>query len=202
MIKWGTPTGLYSSQTPLVLGLRSALEKLFQNLQISAYSFVGDSDSSPEFTHLGQWAKVVVEGQSVGFIGSVHPRKLDGEKVRVPVAIAEIDLQAVLKGQPRPLKFKALAKFQPVERDYAFVMESSKQVGDLIKEAKKSAGAQLKELTVFDIYEGEKLPKGQKSVAFKAIFQDSNSVLTDEMIQQLGEKIIEAAKRSVNAVLR
>jgi phenylalanyl-tRNA synthetase beta chain len=201
LIKWGQQSGLYASHTPLVLSLRSTLEKLFQNLQISAFSFVTEAEA-PEFLHLGQWAKVVVEGQAVGYIGSAHPRKLDDEKIRVPVAIAEVDLQAVLKGQPRPLKFKSLAKFQPVERDYAFVMESSKPVGDLIKEAKKAAGAQLKELTVFDVYEGDKLPQGQKSVALKAVFQDMNTVLTDEMIQQLSQKIIDSAKKAVNAVLR
>ncbi|MCC2678163.1 MAG: phenylalanyl-tRNA synthetase beta chain [Pseudobdellovibrio sp.] len=201
LIKWGTPSGLYGVQTPLVLQLRSTLEKLFQNLQISAYSFVSEG-AAPEFLHLGQWAKVVVEGQTVGVIGAVHPGILNEEKVRVPVAVAELDLQAVLKGQPRPLKFKSLAKFQPVERDYAFVMESSKHVGDLIKEAKKAAGGTLKELTVFDVYEGDKLPQGQKSVALKAVFQDMNAALSDEIIQQLSSKIIEAAKKSVNAVLR
>ena len=71
-----------------------------------------------------------------------------------------------------------------------------------LKEAKKAVGAQLKDLTVFDIYEGDKLPSGQKSVAVKAVFQDGVNVLTDEMIQQFSQKIMDAAKKSVNAVLR
>jgi phenylalanyl-tRNA synthetase beta chain len=144
----------------------------------------------------------VVEGQNVGYIGTVHPRLLSDEKIRVPMAIAELDLNQILKGQPRPVKFKSLSKFQPVERDFAFVMESSKQVGDLLKEAKKACGASVRDLHVFDIYEGDKLPAGQKSVAVRVVFQASNEALTEENLQQLSQKVVEAAKKSVNAQLR
>jgi phenylalanyl-tRNA synthetase beta chain len=120
----------------------------------------------------------------------------------VPVALGEINLDSVLNGQPRPVKFKSLSKFQPVERDFAFVMESSKAIGDLIKEAKKSCGAVLKEMTVFDIYEGDKLPQGQKSVAVRAIFQNQDAALADADLQALSQKVIDAAAKSVKAVLR
>ena len=200
-VSWGENTGIHSSAAPLVLNLRSTLEKLFQNLQISAYSFV-TAPNAPSFLHLGQWAQVVVEGQNVGYIGSVHPRLLSDDKVRVPMAIAELDLNQILKGQPRPVKFKSLSKFQPVERDFAFVMESAKHVGDLLKEAKKACGASVRDLHVFDIYEGDKLPAGQKSVAVRAVFQGANEALTEENLQQLSQKVVEAAKKAVNAQLR
>jgi phenylalanyl-tRNA synthetase beta chain len=200
-VSWGENTGIHSSTAPLVLTLRSTLEKLFQSLQISAYSFV-TAPNAPSFLHLGQWAQVVVEGQNVGYIGTVHPRLLSDEKIRFPMAIAELDLNQILKGQPRPVKFKALSKFQPVERDFAFVMESSKQVGDLLKEAKKACGASVRDLHVFDIYEGDKLPAGQKSVAVRAVFQGSNEALTEENLQQLSQKVVDAAKKAVNAQLR
>lgn len=201
IITWGNQLGLYSSQAPLVYSLRSSVEKLLQSLNITAYSFV-TSAQAPSFLHIGQWAQLVVEGQSVGYIGAVHPRLLDQEKVRVPVVVAELNLQQILKGQPRPLKFKSLSKFQPVERDFAFVMSTEKVIGDLLKEAKKSCGALLKDLSVFDIYEGDKLPQGQKSVALRAQFQGQDVALTDADIQQVSQKLIDAAKKSVAAELR
>jgi phenylalanyl-tRNA synthetase beta chain len=200
-VKWGQEIGLHSAQAPLVMQLRTSLEKWFQSMQISAYSFVTNGNS-PEFLHLGQWAQVVVEGKSVGFIGTAHPRLLADEKVRVPVAFAEIDLDVVLKGQPRPQKFKSLSKLQPIERDFAFVMESSQVVGDLLKEAKKAGGAAISSLNVFDIYEGDKLPQGQKSVALRVLFQGQNEALSEAELQQLSQKIVEAAQKSVNAQLR
>jgi phenylalanyl-tRNA synthetase beta chain len=201
LVSWGENTGIHASSAALVLNLRSTLEKLFQSLQISAYSFV-TAPNAPSFLHLGQWAQVVVEGQNVGYIGTVHPRLLSDEKIRVPMALAELDLNQILKGQPRPVKFKSLSRFQPVERDFAFVMESSKNVGDLLKEAKKACGAQVRDLHVFDIYEGDKLPAGQKSVAVRAVFQGATEALTEENLQQLSQKVVDAAKKAVNAQLR
>lgn len=201
LIGWGDAVGLYASAAAQVYSLKSAVEKLFQSLQITAYSFV-NAAKPPGFLHLGQWGQVIVEGQAVGFIGSLHPRLLDDEKIRFSMAIAELDLDRILRGQPRPVKFKSLSKFQPVERDFAFVMEAARAVGDLLKEAKKACGASLRDLVVFDVYEGDKLAAGQKSVAIRAHFQNNEAQLTEVEIQNLSQKLIEAAKKSVQASLR
>lgn len=200
-ILWGEPTGLFANSAPPVLQLRNSLEKLFQSLQISAFSFI-TSDTAPGFLHLGQWACVIVEGQAVGFVGSLHPRIAEEEKIRVPVALFEIDMQQVLKGQPRPLKFKSVSKFQPIERDFAFVMAADKAVGELLKEAKKACGSALKDCVVFDIYEGDKLSPGVKSVALRAYFQGHESALLEADLQNLSQKFIESAQKSVQASLR
>ncbi len=202
LIKWGSTVGIYADSTPPVYNIKSAIEQWLQSLQITAYSFVSSARLAPAFLHLGQWAQIIVEGQAVGFVGSMHPRCLNDEKVRVPVAMAELDLLRILKGQPRPVKFKILSKFQLIERDFAFVMESQKAIGDLFREVKKACGTKLKELTVFDIYEGDKLPVGQKSVAIRANFQGHEAALTEVEIQQLCQKLIDAAKKAVNAALR
>ncbi len=127
---------------------------------------------------------------------------LDSEKIRFGMAIAELDLQQVLKGQPRPAKFKSLSKLQPALRDFAFVMDSGRAIGDLLKEAKKACGSVLKDVTVFDIYEGEKLPVGQKSVALRASFQVTDTALTEIELVELSQKLILSANKSVGAVLR
>lgn len=203
LISWGENFGVFASQAPQIYTVKAALEKLFQSLQITAYTFVQNAGANaPEFVHLGQFAVVMVQGQNVGYIGTAHPGWLNGEKIRVPVALAEVDLGAILNGQPRPVKFKSLSKFQPVERDFAFVMESLKAIGDLTKEVKKACGSSLREMIVFDIYEGDKLPQGQKSVAVRAVFQNQDAALTDADLQSLSQKVIDAAQKSVKAVLR
>lgn len=201
LIQWGEPLGIYRTVAPLVFQLRSAVEKLLQQFQITTYSFM-PIENPPPFLHLGQCAAVVVEGQTVGFVGSVHPAWLQDEKVRAPVVMAELDLQTLMKGQPRPTKFKSLSKFQPAERDFAFVMASQKPIGDLIKEAKKACGAVAKDFIVFDIYEGDKLPVGQKSVALRVIFQGQEVALSEVELQTLSQKVIESAQKSVQASLR
>lgn len=198
---WGEDFGLYSKNYPLVFKLKSTLESLLQNLQISAYTVAPNGDV-PAYLHKGQWASIVCEGKAVGYIGTVHPVILADEKIRVPVAIAEINLDMLLAGQPRPTKFKSVSPFQPVERDFAFVMASEKMVGDLTKEVKKSVGANLQSMTVFDVYEGDKMPAGQKSVALRVRLHALDQALTEAAITEITQKVVTAAQKSVGANLR
>ncbi|AZZ36546.1 phenylalanine--tRNA ligase subunit beta [Bdellovibrio sp. qaytius] len=198
---WGEDFGLYSKNYPLVYKLKSTIESLLQNLQISAYTVAPNGDA-PSYLHKGQWASLVCEGKAVGYIGTVHPVILADDKIRVPVAIAEINLDYLLAGQPRPTKFKPVSGFQPVDRDFAFVMGSDKMVGDLTKEVKKSVGVNLQSMTVFDVYEGDKMPVGQKSVALRVRLHSHDVALTEAAITEITQKVVAAAQKSVGANLR
>ncbi|OFZ29767.1 MAG: phenylalanine--tRNA ligase subunit beta [Bdellovibrionales bacterium RIFCSPHIGHO2_01_FULL_40_29] len=201
LISWGDPIGVFKTTAPHLFQVKAAVEKLLQAYQINSFTWLQSTDA-PAFLHRGQFASLVVEGKNIGFVGSVHPGWLNQKKIRCDVAVAEIDLQQLLVGQPRPRKFKSLSSFQPVERDFAFVMDSGKPVGDLIKEIKKAAGANLKQIHVFDIYEGDKLPHGKKSVALKVELHSFTTPLSESEIQNLSQKVIEGAQKSLGATLR
>lgn len=201
LISWGDEIGLFKNPAPHLYQVKACVEKLLQNYQISSFTWQ-QSGKAPAFLHTGQFATLIVEGKNVGFIGSVHPGFLSQKKIRCNVAVAEIDLQQLLQGQPRPKKFKSLSNFQPVERDFAFVMDTKTAVGDLIKEVKKVTAANLKQIHVFDIYEGDKLPAGKKSVALKVEFQSFEAQLGEPEILSLTQKIIEQAQKALGASLR
>lgn len=205
LISWGKPVGLYVNNAPNLLSIKGAIEKVLASYQISSYSWLS-KEAAPDFLHQGQWATLHIEGKNVGFIGTLHPALLAEEKIRGDVAIGEINLtkilEDILKNQHRPRKFKSLSHFQPVERDFAFVFSKDKPVGDLLKEVKKAVGNNLKEISVFDIYSGDKLPLGQQSVALKVVFQNMEQPLGEAEIQLLTQKIIENANKSVGATLR
>ena len=201
IISWGDDIGLFKNKAPLVFQVKAAVEKLLQHYQINTYSWV-QSIKAPSFIHTGQFASLVVEGKNIGFVGSLHPGWLAHKKIRSDAAVAEIDLQQLLQGQPRPKKFKTLSGFQPIERDFAFVLDTKIAVGDLIKEVKKVVASNLKQIHVFDIYEGEKLAAGKKSVALKVEFQSFDSQLGEAEIQNLTTKIIDQAQKALGANLR
>src|SRR5206468_2195708 len=92
------------------------------------------TSGTPTLVHPSQAASVFVEGRNVGFIASVHPKWSSDEKVRIPVAIGEIDLRALSRGQPRTVKFKSVAKFPAVERDLAFVLPKTMLASDVAAE--------------------------------------------------------------------
>lgn len=205
MSAWGQPAGLWqNSQTPIVLELKTAMENLLKSLQISSYQWIQikNKSESPAFLHPGQCAYLKVEGKNIGFIGSLHPNLLAGEKIRVAAAIAEIDLDLLLKNQPRNYRVDSISKFPKIERDLAFVMPKNLAVGDVLVEIKKQGAPLINKVQVFDLYEGEKLEIGKKSVTFKLVFQDKKDTLRDEVVNQMTEKILKNLQEKFSIDLR
>lgn len=206
MALWGQESNLWSKslQYPLVFELKAAVEALLKVLNISSYTWVvpGDKAEVPEFLHQGQYAQLLVEGKKVGFIGTVHPVLLDEAKIRVPCALGEFDLDVLYKGQPRPYRIQSVSKFPVVERDFAFVMPQELKVGDVLKDIRKSAGALLINVDVFDLYAGEKMEAGKKSVAIRIWLQDKNATLQEAQIADVTNKVLASLKKNFDLAVR
>ncbi len=203
---WGQVQNLWTQtqKHPLIFEVKSSVEQWLKQQNISAFSWVTPQDRSliPNFCHLGQFAELVVEGQKVGYLSTLHPSLRDENKIRESVVLAEINLDVLYKGQPRPNRFGSLSQYPSVERDFAFVMKKSVRVDEVMKAMKKIAGALLVKTEVFDLYEGEKLMLGQKSVAFRLTFQDQNATLQDKTISDLQQKLVEGLENQLGLSLR
>lgn len=205
MALWGRSQNLWNKSLdyPVVFELKAAVEVLLKTLNISAFTWVTvKSDEVPEFLHQGQFAQLLVEGKKVGFIGTLHPTLLDENKIRVPAALAELDLDQLYKGQPRPYRIQSISKFPVVERDFAFVMPKSLKVSDVLKDIRKAAGALLANVDVFDLYEGEKMEAGKKSVAIRLWLQDKNATLQEVQIAEATNKVLESLKKNFDLSVR
>jgi phenylalanyl-tRNA synthetase beta chain len=203
---WGHRKGLWQQnpQHPLVFELKAAIENLLSQLHITSYSWatISNKGEVPDFLHRGQVAHLVVEGRKVGLIGSLHPVLQEDEKIRVPVALAELDLEALFKNQPRLVKVESLSRFPSIQRDLALVMPKVLKVGDVIKEIRKEAGPYLVDLNIFDVYEGDKLEVGLKSVAFRLIYQDKKDTLRDQIVNESIEKVLAGVKAKFQISVR
>lgn len=206
LLAWGAPTSLWQKEnnTPPIFEIKAAVEALLKKWNITAYTWTGVTNKGeiPAFLHRGQFAGLIIEGKKVGFIGTLHPVLQDDFKVRVPVALAELDLEVLYKTQPRPLRVEALSRFPSVERDYAFVMDKSVHVGDVMNFMKKTAGPLFHSVTVFDVYQGENLDKRQKSVAFRLVLQDKKATLQESTLNELQTKLIESLKTQFSLSIR
>lgn len=206
LIAWGQEESLWTkeSKTPLVFELKAALENILINLQIHSYSWQTPSDRGevPAFIHRGQFAHLMVEGKKIGFIGSVHPAHLGEDKIRVPAALAEIDLELLLRHQSQAYRIESISKMPVVQRDFAFVMPKHLKVGDIVKEMKTLVGPLLLRTEIFDLYEGDKLEPGQKSVAFRIYVQDKNGTLQENQLGELQNKVIEGLKTQFALTIR
>ncbi len=152
----------------------------------------------PNFIHPGQVATLFYEGRTIGFMGALHPAFKEEHKLRHDVAVMEIDLAALMRGQPRKPKLSAISKFPAVQRDLALVMPLTLSAGDVQKEIEKAGAPLLQSIAVFDLYTGKGVAEGSKSVAYRMVFQDQEATLSEERLNQVSQTIGQAIEQKFN----
>jgi phenylalanyl-tRNA synthetase beta chain len=171
-----------------------------QSLQITTDAPLG----APSWYHPGRSGSLRLGPTLLATFGEVHPALLaacDGEG---PMVAAEIFLanipQSRASGTAKPLL--KLATLQSVERDFAFVVDSNVTAAKLVRAIKDADKALISNVTVFDVYEGERLGAGKKSIAVSVTLQPTDKTLTDAEIEALSAKITATVMKATGAVLR
>ena len=152
------------------------------------------------FMHPNICADILIGNKVVGFIGKVHPQVLKNFDIKADCHYFEINMDLIPAKKVK--KVKPLPKYPSAHRDLAIVVDESVRIGDLIESIKKTAGNTLDSLELFDIYEGEQIEAGKKSVAFKMLFRKQDATMTQEEVNQLFDKILNTLSSTFNAQLR
>jgi phenylalanyl-tRNA synthetase beta chain len=135
----------------------------------------------------------------------VHPSALEALDAEGPIFAFEIILDAVPAPRAKPTKAKAKldrSDFMPVERDLAFVVDAGVLAGDIVKAAESAERSLVARVGVFDVYQGEGLPEGSKSIAIHVILQPRERTLTDAEIDAAMSKIVAEVSKRTGATLR
>ncbi|OAI24018.1 phenylalanine--tRNA ligase subunit beta [Methylosinus sp. R-45379] len=160
----------------------------------------------PSWLHPGRSATLQFGPKAViGHFGELHPRVLQALDVEGPIAAFEIILDALPAPKAKPTKAKAkleLSDLQPVSRDFAFLLDRGQPAGDLIRAVQGADRALITDVSVFDIYEGQGVPEGKKSVGVAVRLQPRDKTLTDVEIEALAHKIVTEAGKKTGAQLR
>ena len=202
---WGAPEDLWKKEkaAPTVFALKAAIENLMRGLGVTKWKWKQVAAKElPEFVHSGQAARLEFEGKPIGFIGTVHPSIAAENKLRANCAVGELNLEKLLSGQPRYPRYQPISKFPAVDRDLAFAMPLELEVAEVEAEIRKAAGELLREVRVFDVFEGGNLAPGQRSVAFRLLFQSRESTLEDQTINELRDKVVNAVSQKFSITLR
>lgn len=203
-VAWGSPMGPWDKsgeESRVFFDLKARLQSVLDKLLIPSTQW-NVWNNPPKLLHPAQASTLFVEGRNVGYLASAHPQWVGENKIRVPVAIAEIDVKSISRGQPRTVKFKSVAKFPSVERDLAFVLPKSVRSQDVATEIKKAAGPLLQSIDVFDVFQGGSLPPDHVSVAYRMIFQDHESTLTEERLSALQAQIVAGVEKKLSVKVR
>ncbi|GLB58441.1 phenylalanine--tRNA ligase subunit beta [Cytobacillus sp. NCCP-133] len=179
--------------------VKGILEGLFDNLGISGK--IAYRQSEKDGMHPGRTAEILLSGNSVGFVGQVHPtveKELDLKETYV----FELSLKAILEAEVAPLQYEAIPRFPSITRDIALVVDKAAAAGELEAIIKEAGGKLLKDVHVFDLYEGERMEPGKKSIAFSLKYFDPERTLTDEDVAKAHDQVLDAVKEKAGAVLR
>ena len=160
----------------------------------------------PAWFHPGRSGTVQLGPQNVfGHFGEIHPRILEEMGVDGPVVAFELILDRIPAPKAKPTRVKPkleLSALQPVERDFAFLVNRSVKAADILKAAQGADKQLIKDVTIFDIYEGKGIDPDKKSLAISVTLQPREKTLTDAEIDAVGQKIIGEIAKKTGAVLR
>ncbi|HJQ59126.1 MAG TPA: phenylalanine--tRNA ligase subunit beta, partial [Vineibacter sp.] len=160
---------------------------------------------APSWYHPGRSGALLLGTQPLAWFGEVHPDVLAKLDLRGPAAAIEVFLDAVPPSKARqgrtrpPLK---LSPFQPLERDFAFIVVAATPADALVRAARGADRAMVTAAQVFDVYAGKGVPDGKKSVALSVTIQPTDKTLTDAEIEAIAQKIVAQVTKQTGGVLR
>jgi phenylalanyl-tRNA synthetase beta chain len=150
--------------------------------------------------HPGQSAALRIDGAHRGWLGRLHPRLARSLELPRNLYLFELETDAIVRASVPT--FAELSDQPAVRRDLAFIVAETVPAGDLLAAARGACDATLREIRVFDVYQGEKIEKGCKSLALGLTFQDRSRTLEEAEINERVDAIVSQLKQEFNAVLR
>ena len=153
-----------------------------------------------EFLHDGRSAKIIVDGEDVGYIGEIHPDVSENYDLIGRVYVAEINLSKLMK-YTSVIKFAPIPKYPNVERDLALVVEEDLAVGKLINTISEYS-EYIEKVELFDVYRGTQVEDGKKSVALNISLRAIDRTLTDEEVQNVMNGLLQTLEKIYASKLR
>jgi phenylalanyl-tRNA synthetase beta chain len=156
--------------------------------------------------HPGRSGTIQIGPQNVlGYFGELHPRALEALGADGPLMAFEVILDRIPDAKQRLTRAKPvleISPFQPVSRDFAFIVDRTVKAGDIVRAAQGADKKLITSVTVFDVYEGKGIDDGKKSIAIAVTIQPREKTLTDQEIDAIGAKIVSEVNKKTGGVLR
>ncbi len=160
----------------------------------------------PSWLHPGRSGTIQIGPQNVlGHFGELHPRALEALYAEGLLMGFEVILERIPDAKAKPTRARSqleLSAFQPVTRDFAFVVDAKVKAGDIVRAAQNVDRKLITGVTVFDVYEGKNIEMGKKSIAIAVLMQPREKTMTDEEIDAVGKKIVAEVSKRTGGVLR
>lgn len=173
--------------------MKGVLEEIFDKLGIGNVTY--EASRKYPFLHPGRQAVVLEHGEEVAYLGQLHPETADNYSIKGEVYVAVVHINALVKRASFDRKYESVAKYPAMTRDLSMVMKKEILVGQLEAIFKKRGGQLLESMELFDVYEGDQIAKGYKSVAYSLKFRHKDKTLEEAEVSEIIEKILADLKK-------
>ncbi|WP_404786173.1 phenylalanine--tRNA ligase subunit beta [Altericista sp. CCNU0014] len=186
---------------------KGVLERTFDRLGLNVEY---QPDRQEARLHPGRTASLWIEGERLGRFGQLHPQLRQERELPEDVYLFELDLGVLLEGIERQQRissaFNPYSMFPASDRDLAFFISTEFSVSEIERTMRKAAssanGSLLSSIELFDEYRGDRVPEGQRSLAFRLIYRADDRTLTDEEVNPIHQKVRDALEEKFRASLR
>ena len=183
--------------------IKSVLERSLEVLSVDSRVDFGSISADHGFLWPGKSSALLVDGNVLGLVGELHPHLLEKLEIGESLYVLELDLSllsVVYTSFKR--KFSPLPKFPSLRRDIALVVDDAVPVREILSVIKKADSGIIENARVFDIYRGDSLERGKKSVALSLILRDRERTLTDEDANSVQQDVLRSLEKTIGAELR
>ena len=149
-----------------------------------------DPKAGKTFLHPGRQANIIYENTMIGYLGEVHPHVLDNYDIKTKAYVAVLDMPCILPFATFDRKYEGIARFPAVTRDISMVVPSQIMVGQIEAVIRQRGGKILEGCSLFDLYEGEQIKAGYKSVAYSIVFRAKDRTLEENDVSGAMKKIL------------
>jgi len=178
------------------------LNKLgISNIRYNEYQIsVGEVKSC--WWHPKKCAEIKIDGEQIGFLGEISPRILDELKIEPKIIYFDIDFEKLRKLCSEETIYQPISRFPAAVRDLAVLVPRGTKVVEVLNKINTLGGSLIRDVDLFDIYEGEEIPGGKKNLAFHLIYQAGDRTLSSKEIDQIQNKIILVLEKEIGWEVR
>lgn len=180
--------------------LKGMVETVFEKIGFAGYEIEPENNNTT--FHPGRCAKIVYNNKNIGTLGELHPDVIENYDLGQRVYVAEIDVDSVFANSDETALYKPLPKYPSTSRDIALVVKDNiyvKQIDDIISANGKGL---VEDFKLFDVYTGNQIEKGYKSIAYSITYRSKERTLTDEDVAKVHDKILSELSEKLDANLR
>lgn len=180
--------------------IKGMVERYLHNMGIAGkIEYV--SDNSRTEMHPGRTANILVDGEVVGYLGQVHPQVAKDYKIP-ETYVFELNLEQLLQANKIENEYTPISKFPSITRDIALLVDKNVTNEEIRELIQKRGGAFLKDIHLFDVYQGSHLAAGKKSLAYTLTYQDPSATLTEDQVNAAFDKVVKELTQQLGAEVR